>query len=150
MCLLLKFVSDTFDYAAAKYKLTKHYDTMCKLRDHDLILKTLLPILFAKQVVTEDQRKIIEHRQKQDLDGMKVIIDDVIMPSLGQNMKDKYKGFLVAMEESDDKIFKDIPKKLGKYVYLHSSLYAIEIVIQYNSTVDPQLSASVIRTALFL
>ena len=101
-----------FDYPATKQKLESEYKGIC-----DLSIGVLLPRLLAKQVVTDVQMKRIEKRIKLDGKGMKFFIDNVILPTLG-NMREKYRGFLETLEESDEECFQQMAKKLGKYVRL--------------------------------
>jgi len=56
-----------------------------------------------------------EHREKNDLEGMKYILDEVIYFSLGQNVSEKYKNFIKAMEENDDGMLQDMARTLGMY-----------------------------------
>ena len=70
--------------------------------------------MFAKKAVTEEQKKIAEHKQKNDLEGMEFILDHVIFPSLAQNVNEKYKIFIKAMEENNDEM---LARKLGMLVY---------------------------------
>jgi len=98
----------TFDHATAAEILRSHYDEVCKLP-----IKLLLPKLFAKKVVTLEQKKAIENKEKNDLEGMTMLLDDVILPSLKIKFGKKYKGFLEAMEENDDQTLKEMAKRLG-------------------------------------
>ena len=106
--LLICVFSDTFDHAIATEVIISHYDEVCKLP-----IKLLLPKLFAKKVVTLEQKKIIANKEKNDLEGMTAFLDDIILPSLEAKFSEKYKGFLEAMEENDDQTLKEMAKRLG-------------------------------------
>ena len=81
--------------------------------------------LFAKDVITNEERKIIGDKIGEE--KMMYLIADVIIPSLRINKYTKYKGFLEAMEESEDSDVKSTVEKLGKlmmpskidFIYIH-------------------------------
>ena len=58
----------------------------------------------------------IENKEKLELQGMKVLIDEVILPSLQVKIRDIYKGFLQSMEEIGDLKWEELAKRLGKYM----------------------------------
>ena len=72
-------------------------------------MKTLL---FTKKVITFQEMKIID--VKIGKDQMIYLIVDIIIPSLNANNSKKYKGFLEAMEESDDTDLQSMINTLGK------------------------------------
>ena len=72
-------------------------------------MKTLLII---KNVITDQKMKIIDSKIVQE--KMMYLLVDIIIPSLKVNNSEKYKGFLKAMEGSDDSDLKSIAKNLGK------------------------------------
>jgi len=61
-----------------------------------------------------EEKKKIELKQKNELDGMNYFLSEIIIPSLQLKTRDKYKGFLITMEEHDDALLKIIAKRLGK------------------------------------
>ena len=67
--------------------------------------------LFAKKVITSQEKLEIE-----GLIGLKQMekVTDIIILSLNCNDTTKYKGFLEAMEESDDSVLEKKAKDLGK------------------------------------
>ena len=67
--------------------------------------------LFAKKVITSQEKLEIE-----GLIGLKQMekVTDIIILSLNCNDTTKYKGFLEAMEESDDLVLEKKAKDLGK------------------------------------
>ena len=67
--------------------------------------------LYAKDVITSEQRKLIDAKTGQE--KMMYLIVDIIIPSLQLNNCKKYKGFLEAMEESEDSDLKSTAKTLG-------------------------------------
>lgn len=74
--------------------------------------------LFAKSVITIQEKQEIERLvgRKQ----MEKVVDIVIL-SLNSSVTAKYKGFLEAMEESDDLLLQRKAKELGMYVCCNSS-----------------------------
>lgn len=93
--------------------IKSQYDLICGQK-----ITLLLPILFSKSVVTKREMQWIENQEKLYLNGMKVLIDDVIMPSLQLKTSQIYKGFLQSMEEADAPVWRELSKRLGKCVYL--------------------------------
>ena len=72
----------------------------------------MLGSLIAEDVVIDEQRKIIDGKVGQE--KMIYLIMDIIIPSLRLNNCKKYKGFLIAMEESDDTDLNSTAKNFGK------------------------------------
>ena len=70
--------------------------------------------LFAKEVITTQQKKIIANKIGHD--KMEYLIVEVIIPSLEQGFGKKYKYFLKAMEDSEDTDLQGTAKMLGTYV----------------------------------
>ena len=85
--------------------------------------------LYAKDVITNEQRKLIAAEIGEE--KMMYLIVDIIIPSLKVNNYKKYKGFLEAMEESEDSDLKSTAKTLGMlnklsnmvYTYVHIYVY---------------------------
>ena len=96
-----------FDCVAAADELRKQLSTLTELN-----YSAMMGSLFSKYVITNDERKIIDVKIGQQ--KMMYLIADIIIPSLKLNLCDKYKGFLEAMEESDDTTLRNIAKRLGK------------------------------------
>ena len=75
--------------------------------------------LFANEVITRDQKTVID-----SLIGkaqMQKVLD-ILLVSLGADQTTKYKGFLQAMEKSEDTLLNDKAKELGKWI--SSYIYA--------------------------
>ena len=68
-----------------------------------------------------DEKKKIERKEQNDLDGMNYFLTEVIDRSLLNKVKDKYKGFLLTMEQHDDSLLRTIAERLGKRSTLHSN-----------------------------
>ena len=100
--------------------LKKQLGTLTKLS-----YKAMMGSLFAKDVITNEERKIIGDKIGEE--KMMYLIADIIIPSLKINNYTKYKGFLEAMEESDDSDLKSTVERLGKlimpskmdFIYIH-------------------------------
>ena len=67
--------------------------------------------LYANEVITDDERTKI--KSKVGVEKMDYLIVDIIISSLKKNFSKKYKGFLEAMEDSDDTDLRDMAKMLG-------------------------------------
>ena len=89
-------------------KLTKQLDTLSKLNYNNMNIS-----LFSKSVITDQEAQIIDAKIGQE--QMRHLITRIIIPSLKQGNGEKYKGFLEAMEESEDGDLRRIAKRLGKF-----------------------------------
>ena len=101
------FCFSEFNCKAVAEELRKELDTLSKLNYN--AMKTLL---IAKNVITNQEMRIIDGKIGEE--QMVYLLVDKIIPSLNVNNSEKYKGFLEAMEGSDDSDLKNIAKKLGK------------------------------------
>ena len=84
--------------------------------------------LFAKGVITKQDRKMIDAKIGQE--QMIYLIADIIIPSLKLKFCKKYKGFLKAMEESDDSNLNSTAKRLGKLILFrvhYSTIYSMYV-----------------------
>ena len=88
-------------------KLKKELGTLCKLKYDAMKI-----LLFAKNVITDQEMKIIDDKIGQE--RMMHLIVNIIIPSLELNNSEKYKGFLEAMEENTDSDLRNIAEKLGR------------------------------------
>ena len=98
-----------YDYAAAAEKLRKQVNDFAKLK-YDNMERSL----YAYKVITAGERK--EIKSKVGGDQMDYLIVDIIIPSLEQKFSKKYKGFLKAMEDSEDIDLQKTAEMLGTYV----------------------------------
>ena len=71
----------------------------------------MLRQLYAKKVITDREKEMIESIKLKDK-KMEYLLDSVIIPSLANNVTEKFKGFVKVMEESDDPILMNMAKKL--------------------------------------
>ena len=76
--------------------------------------------LFKKSVITVQEMKTINIKIGED--QIIYLIVDIIIPSLKVNNSEKYKGFLEAMEESDDTDLQAMAKTLGKIDYCFNGI----------------------------
>ena len=79
--------------------------------------------LYSKEVITDDNRKIIDAKVGQE--KMMYLLVDIIIPSLNLNFCEKYKGFLEALEESEDSDLMNMAKRLGKLITTQSDIFMI-------------------------
>ena len=96
-----------FDCVAAADKLKKQLGTLTNLN-----YSAMMGSLYAKDVITNDERRIIDTKIGQE--KMMYLIADIVIPSLKLSLCKKYKGFLKAMEESDDIALRSTVERLGK------------------------------------
>jgi len=79
-----------------------------------LSISSLLPHLIANNVITVDEKKVIEMKERNELKGMDHFLTDVIIKSLKFDIKEIYKRFLLSMEQHGGEDFKRMAEKLGK------------------------------------
>ena len=72
--------------------------------------------LYAKEVITSDQRKHIDIQVGRN--KMDYLIVDIIIPSLKAKFCKKYKLFLKVMEDNDDIVLKSAAEMLGRLINL--------------------------------
>ena len=106
-CKFVCNIPEQFDCAAAASELKSQLSTLIHL-NYDSMKHSL----FAEGVITNKERRIIDARIGQG--QMMCLIADIIIPSLNLNVCMKFKGFLKAMEESDDSALKSTAERLGK------------------------------------
>ena len=70
--------------------------------------------LYSKKVITGGQRQKIDAKIGEE--KMMYLIVDILISSLKLDHCKKYRGFLEAMEGSDDSDLKSMAKKLGKLI----------------------------------
>ena len=118
-----------FNCSEAARELKLRYDDLSNL-SYDAMKGRL----YAYDVITRDEKaridRLIGNEQVQ-----KVL--DILLVSLGGNQTSKYKGFLQAMEESDDTLLKAKAKELGKLIsimYMYICMYvATDLCVQYGT-----------------
>ena len=76
--------------------------------------------LIANSVITSQEMKTIDVKIGEE--QMIHLIFSIIIPSLELNNNEKYKGFLKAMEGSDNSDLKSMAKKLGKIDHCFNSI----------------------------
>ena len=103
--------SGNFNYCSdAKKNIQKYYVELSNLP-----IDSMLGQLYAKRVITDREKKMIETIKLNDK-KMAYLLDSIINPSLDNNVTVKLKGFLEAMKESDDPLLIDMTKKFGMYI----------------------------------
>ena len=95
-----------FNCSATAEKLKNELGTLTKLN-----YNAMMGLLFAKDVITDEERIKIDGKSGEA--KMMYLIADIIRPSLKVNNIQKYKGFLEAMEESEDSDLKSTAEILG-------------------------------------
>ena len=106
MCsLLFDIVFLEFDCTAAADKLKRQLGALTKLN-----CDAMMGSLYAEDVITDNEIKIIDDKIGQQ--KMMYLIVDIIIPSLRLKLCKKYKGFLKAMEESDDSDLRSRPESI--------------------------------------
>ena len=113
-----------FNCSAAADKLKKQLGTLTRLN-----YNAIMGSLYAKDVITNEQRKLIAAEIGEE--KMMYLIVDIIIPSLKVNNYKKYKGFLEAMEESEDSDLKSTAKTLGMFNKLSNMVYTYVHIYVY-------------------
>ena len=122
ICVILFFtlIYTGFNGFEAARELKLRYDDLSNL-SYDAMKGRL----YAYDVITPQEKdeidRLIGSQQMQ-----KVL--DILIASLEANQTSKYKGFLQAMEESDDTLLKEKAKELGKLI---SIMYMYVCMIQH-------------------
>ena len=86
----------------------------------NLPIDSILATLFAKEVITLNEKEAI---QTLSLKNKKIeyFLDNVVIPSLTNNVTVKFERFLKVMEESGDSILIEMAKRLCKWLCIVSS-----------------------------
>ena len=95
------------DCSTACATLRKQYDKLMHLP-----VKTLLPSLYAKEVINFDQKKTVEATLL-DKDKMGYILD-LVIDSLNAGVAIKYNSFLKVIKDSKDSVAIEAVKNLGR------------------------------------
>ena len=88
-----------------------HYSALCTLNADALLID-----LYANDVITSDEKDIIDTTIPLRNKKMQYIIDKVIIPSLKVGTITKFKNFLEAMERSEDPTIQEVGSRLGMLV----------------------------------
>ena len=98
------------DYCSdAKKRIQKYYVELSNLP-----INSILGQLYAKEVITHREKKKIETIQMDDK-RIEYLLDDIIIPSLTNNVTVKLERFLKVMKEMGDPVLIDMAKKIGMY-----------------------------------
>ena len=90
-------------------QLRKQLDRLTKLNYDNMKIS-----LFSDEVITADQRRIIEIQVGRN--KMEYLIVDIIIPSLEAQFSTKYRLFLRVMEKNDDIDLQSAAKMLGRLI----------------------------------
>ena len=106
------------DCSTAKNNVIRMYHELTNLP-----MDSMLGKLLAKKVILEKEKEIIGSIPIKS-DKMEYFIDNIINPSLANNVSEKFEGFLEVMEESGDPILIDMAKRVGmklcKFCYYYN------------------------------
>ena len=111
------------DCDATANKLQSQLNTLVNLNYDAMSLS-----LFSQSIITRRERQIINDKCGEE--KMEYLLADIIIPSLRVNVYGKYKGFLKAMEESDDSTLKSTAKNLGMYLLATVCTHFCEVVFK--------------------
>jgi len=73
----------------------------------------MLASLFAKGVITSQDKNIISQTIPLERDKMQYLLDQIIIPSLKAGIIEKFKLFLQVMEKSEDLMTNIVAQQLG-------------------------------------
>ena len=102
---------DYSDCSTARATIQEQYDQLIRLP-----VNSLLPSLYARNVVTFDQKEEIEelpHKKKR----MEFVLN-LIIRSLDMGISSLYNGFLKVLKKRQDFLTRKLAKKLGKLFHL--------------------------------
>ena len=102
-----------FDCFVAKKSVKSNYNELINLS-----IESILAKLFAEDVITSVEKETIEKTSPLKSKKMEYFLDNVIIPSLANNVTVKFKAFLEVMEQSGDPLLMDMAKKLGMYLFM--------------------------------
>jgi len=111
--------TDIFQCCAAAENLRQKYAELS-----DLPHNAMESCLYAKKVITREEKKCI--KTLVGCDKMEFLLD-VVIRSLKHDHSHKFKGFLEAMEESEDILLRRTAKNLGKCFISHW-VYTVVVV----------------------
>jgi len=97
------------DCPTASDKIREQYEVLSNCP-----VNKLLSSLYAKGVITLDDKKIMEAKPLEK-DRMVYLLDDVLIRSLKIGYGSKYNRFLKVLEESDDDLVNVLTKKLDEF-----------------------------------
>ena len=100
----------SFDCSTAKDNIKANYNKLTKL-PIELILERLL----TKGIITPEEKEKIDSKPA-SRDKMIYFLENVITPSLSNDVSIKFKGFLEVLEESGYSTMIDLAKQLGMYI----------------------------------
>jgi len=97
----------TVDSSTAHEKIREHYVDLSKLK-----INSLLGLLYCKKVITLEEKKILQSKPLES-DGAMCFLDDILIPSLENNVTEKYTSFLQILQESSDTVLQSMAKRIG-------------------------------------
>ena len=104
----MTFVCSLLDYCSAALEIVQsNYVELTHLP-----IDSMLPWLFVQNVITQSHSEMIQTFPL-SAQRMEYILDNIIIPSLHNNVIVKFQAFLEVMKQSDDSCFIDLARKLG-------------------------------------
>ena len=91
----------------------KNYEALTTINPDPLLIS-----LYASGVITYEHRQVMDKTLPLPSQKMEYIINNVIKPDLKIGRTTKFKGFLQAMEKSDDTTINTVGSRLGELVIL--------------------------------
>ena len=104
-----------FDCFIAKKNVKSNYNELTNLP-----IDSILAELFAKDVITSVEKETIEKTLPLKSKKMEYFLDNIINPSLANNVTVKFKAFLEVMEQSGDPLLINMANKLGMYLFMQN------------------------------
>jgi len=105
------FLTDFIDCKKAYVNLKSQYSDFSALS-----IDSILPTLFEKDVVTLQEKKII---QNDKLKGMETFLD-MVLESLSKNYTGMFIGFRETLLSSENKFLQHMATRLSKYIGIHT------------------------------
>ena len=123
----LQFIGVCFEIVPAQNYSYQHYIGTCSIAyakikgQYDVLVNCpvnqLLPSLYAKDVITHDDKKIMESKPLEK-DRMMYLLDDVLIRSLNMGFGENYNRFIMVLEESDNSLVNELAGILVRIQYI--------------------------------
>ena len=82
----------------------------------------MLPNLYAKRVISLEEKDTISLTKPLERDKMQYLLDKIIVPSLQAGVIQKFELLLEVMEGSEDVVTRNVAQQLGIYIASYNQL----------------------------
>lgn len=118
------------------YVATAHFDCLAMVKHLRKDLPSLSKLSYKNMKTRLMSNKVITNQERKEIDKMNgedqmIEVLDILQVSLSSKQTTKFKGFLIAMEESDDELLKETAVNLGENVLNKLCMYIRTYVCSY-------------------